>query len=187
MGTEVLWIKTDSIPELFDALRQIGGAVGKAEKAEEMIGAMQAEFDAVAKTYRNAIAKQRPRVFVEVWYDPITTAGKRSFINGVITRAGGINVAGELDSDYPTVNPEIVVEWNPDIIVSGYMNQEQPEEALAKRIGWSEVKAVRSGRIVNDIPSELLLRPGPRVTEGVWALARRLHGPAVDDDKQGTH
>jgi iron complex transport system substrate-binding protein len=186
MGIKVLWIKTDSIPELFDALRQIGQAVGKAEEAEEVVAAMRAEFDAVAETYQNAIAKERPKVFVEVWYDPITTAAKRSFINGVITRAGGINVAGELDSDYPTVNPEKVVEWNPDVIVSGYMNQEQPEETLAKRIGWSEVTAVRSGRIINDIPSELLLRPGPRVTEGVWALARRLHGRAVDDDEQGT-
>jgi len=187
MGIEVLWIKTDSISELFDALRQIGKAVGKAEKAEEVVAAMQAEFDAVVETYRDAIAEQRPKVFVEVWYDPITTAGKRSFINGVITRAGGINVAGELNSDYPTVNPEMVIEWNPDVIVSGYMNQEQPEETLAKRIGWGEVNAVRSGRIINDIPSELLLRPGPRVTEGVWALARRLHGPAVDDDKLGTN
>lgn len=187
MGIEVLWIKTDSISELFDALRRIGKAVGKAGKAEELVASMQAEFDAVAETYRAAIAEQRPKVFVEVWYDPITTAGKQSFINGVITRAGGINVAKELDSDYPTVNPEKVVEWNPDVIVSGYMNQEQPEEALAKRIGWSEVKAVRSGRIINDIPSELLLRPGPRVTEGVWALARRLHGPEADDDTQGTN
>lgn len=187
MGIEVLWIKTNSIPELFGALRQIGQAVDRAEKAEEVVAAMQAEFAAVAETYREAIAEHRPNVFVEVWYDPITTAGKRSFINGVITRAGGINVAEEIDSDYPTVNPEIVVEWNPDVIVLGYMNQEQPKEALAKRIGWGDVKAVRTGRIINDIPSELLLRPGPRVTEGVWALARRLHGPAADNDKQGTH
>ncbi len=187
MGIKVLWIKTDSISELFDALRQIGKAVGKADRAEELVAGMQAEFAAVAETYRDAIADQRPKIFVEVWYDPITTAGKRSFINGVITRAGGINVAEELDSDYPTVNPEKVVEWNPDVIVSGYMNQEQPEEALAKRIGWSEVKAVQSGRIINDIPSELLLRPGPRVTEGVWALARRLHGPVSDDDNQETN
>lgn len=37
MGTQVLWIRTDSISELFDALRQIGQAVGKAEKAEEVV------------------------------------------------------------------------------------------------------------------------------------------------------
>jgi len=187
MGIQVLWIKTDSISDLFDALRQIGQAVGKAEKAEEVVAAMQAEFDAAAEVYRGIGENQRPKVFVEVWYDPITTAGKRSFINGVITRAGGTNVAEELDLEYPTVNPEKVVEWNPDVIVLGYMNQEQPVEVLAKRIGWSDVKAVRSGRIINDIPSDLLLRPGPRVTEGVWALARRLHGRAADGDKQGTN
>ena len=186
MGIHVLWIKTDSISDLFDALRQIGQAVDKAEKAEEVVAAMQAEFAAAAEVYQDLGENQRPKVFVEVWYDPITTAGKKSFINGVITRAGGTNVANEIDLEYPTVNPEKVVEWNPDVIVLGYMNQEQPIDVLAKRIGWSDVKAVRTGKIINDIPSDLLLRPGPRVTEGVWALARRLHGRAANDDKQGT-
>jgi iron complex transport system substrate-binding protein len=175
-GIRVLWIKTGNFSEMFSALLEIGREVGQSQKAEELVASMQAELHAVAARYREIPPGQRPRVFVELWHDPITTAGKGSFVDEVITRAGGINVARELESAYPTVNPENVVDWNPDVILLGYMNQEQPKAALADRIGWSDVAAVRSGRIVGDIPSDFLLRPGPRLTEGVKALSRRLYG-----------
>jgi iron complex transport system substrate-binding protein len=171
-----LWVKTGSVSEVLGALREIGDAIGKPAKADEAAAAMQTELDAVAQAYCGIPVQRRPRVFVEVWYDPITTAGKGSFIDDLITRAGGINVAREVDAPYPTVNPEKVVEWNPDVIVLGYMTQEQTQETIAHRIGWRDIQAVQSGRIIGDIPSDLLLRPGPRMTEGVKALAERIHG-----------
>ncbi|MBC8875347.1 MAG: ABC transporter substrate-binding protein [Planctomycetes bacterium] len=82
---------------------------------------------------------------MELWNDPITTVGKASFVDQLITRAGGVNVAHELDSDYPTLSPERIVDWNPDVIVLGYMNQQAPKEALAKRIGRGDVEAARRG------------------------------------------
>jgi iron complex transport system substrate-binding protein len=179
---QTLWVKTGNVSEVLAAFREIGEAIGKPAKAEKVAAAMQAELDAVAEAYRDMPAVQRPRVFVEVWYDPVTTAGKGSFIDDLITRAGGINVAAEINTPYPTVNPEAVIEWNPDVIVLGYMTQEQTQQALADRIGWSDIKAVQSGRIISDIPSDLLLRPGPRMTEGVKALAERIHVGAEHDD-----
>jgi iron complex transport system substrate-binding protein len=177
-----LWVKTGSVSEVLGALREIGEAIGKPAKAEKVAAAMQAELDTVTEQYRDIPAERRPRVFAEVWYDPVTTAGKGSFIDDLITRAGGINVAHEIDAPYPTVNPEKVVEWNPDVIVLGYMTQEQTQETLANRIGWGDIQAVQSGRIIGDIPSDLVLRPGPRLTEGVKALAQRIHGGAEEDE-----
>jgi iron complex transport system substrate-binding protein len=175
-GIQFLWVKAGNVSEVLDALRSIGQALGKSSEATEVVARMQAELDAVAAEYGHISDDERPRVFTEVWYDPITTAGKASFIDDLIWRAGGVNVAHELDAAYPSVNPEQVVEWNPDVIVLGYMNEEQAPDDLPRRIGWDVIKAVRSGRIINDIPSDLLLRPGPRMTQGVRALARGIHG-----------
>ena len=175
-GIRFLWIKTGSFSEMFESLRRIGKETGRAQRAEEVIGAMQAELEAVASTYRDIPVDQRPRVFVEIWNDPVTTAGRGSFVDEVIAQAGGVNVANEIDAPYPTVNPEKIIEWNPDVIVLGYMNQQEPKETLERRIGWDDIKAVRSGTIINDLSPDHLLRPGPRLIEGVKALNRRLYG-----------
>jgi iron complex transport system substrate-binding protein len=177
-GIRVLWLKTGDIAQILDALQEIGRQVGRRERAAELVAAIQTELETIAAEHRHTPVDQRPRVFVEVWNHPITTAGRGSYVDELIQRAGGINVAHELDAAYPTVNPEKVVEWNPDVIVLGYMNAEPPKEVLAHRIGWQDLAAVRSGNIIHDISPDLLLRPGPRLAQGVGALSRRLHRPA---------
>jgi iron complex transport system substrate-binding protein len=46
---------------------------------------------------------------------------------------------------------------------------------LSRRIGWAGISAVKSRRIIDDIHPDLLFRPGPRLVDGVKALAVRLH------------
>ena len=176
-GIRILWLKTGTFSEVFETLREIGREVGRLPRAEEVVSEMQRELDAIAERHGDAPASDRPRVFVEVWGDPMTTAGGLSFVDELIDRAGGINVAHELDHAYPTINPEKVLDWDPEVIVLGYMtHQEVTKESLAGRIGWSNISAVRSGRIVTDIPSDFLLRPGPRLVEGARLLSQEFHG-----------
>ena len=110
------------------------------------------------------------------------TVGKKSFVNDIIERAGGINVAGELDSPYPVVSPELVVQWDPDVMLVGSMTPQSDASALSGRIGWSGIKALRSGRGINDLSPDLYLRPGPRLATGVLELAKRLHVPQDDGE-----
>ena len=174
-GIRILWIKTGCFEDLFDAFRKIGREVGAAARAEQVVARMQAQLKAVGAGYRDVPREQRPRVFVEVWNDPLTTVGSASFVDELVERAGGVNVAHGVAEAYPTINPEKVVEWNPEVIVLSYMSQQQASAALAKRIGWDRIRAVRSGRIISDIPSDLLLRPGPRLVDGVRALNQELY------------
>jgi iron complex transport system substrate-binding protein len=48
---------------------------------------------------------------------------------------------------------------------------------LADAPGWRELGAVREGRI-REVGSDAL-RPGPRIGEGLWAVARAVHGDAL--------
>ena len=117
----------------------------------------------------------RPRVFVEIWGDPLTTVGGKSFVDEVVRCAGGINVAHDLPQPYPTISPEKVIEWNPDVIIVCYMARKGGAAAeVAGRIGWQDIAAVKQGRIIDDLPNDLILRPGPRLIEGVKELAQRL-------------
>ena len=175
-GIQVLEVKIRNIEEIFEAFRKIGEVAGNVERADQIVAGMRAELDAVAARYERLPQEKRVRVFAELWYDPVTTVGGGSFVHDVITRAGGVNVAGELPQAHPTVSPEMVVKWNPDVILICYMGTEkQGGSNLASRIGWKNIKAVREGRIITDVPLDHILRPGPRVIQGIKDLAEKLY------------
>ena len=172
-GIELLEVKIYDIETMLNGFRILGHVVSKSEQAEKLITEMQTELNVIRQQYSK---EQLTKVFIEIWNDPVTTAGGTSYIDDVITQAGGINVAGDISQDYPCINPEEVIHWNPDVIITCYMGGDgHSPEQMAKRIGWSEISAVKSGRIINDFPSDLILRPGPRLIEGVKALAEILH------------
>jgi len=179
-GIKVLELKIGNFEEMFEAIQQIGQATGKPQAAEKIVDAMQAELKDISERFREIPAARRSKVFVEIWYDPITTVGRTSFIDEVIRLAGGINVAGNISQAWPRVNPEKVIEWDPDVIVLCYMaNKVHSSSQLAGRIGWADISAVRNGRIISDILPEIILRPGPRIVEGVRVLAQRFNEGAV--------
>lgn len=180
-GTQVVNVQETGFmagfPELFEAIRRIGGATGRAAEAEKLVADMERKLDAVAARVGRVDDAKRPRVFVEIEESPLMTAGAGSFIDDLVRRAGGRNVAHEIARAYPRIDPEKVIAWNPDVILVAH--SDRPGEAtqrLARRVGWSEVAAVRNRRVIDDIDADLLFRPGPRLVEGVKALAERLHG-----------
>ena len=115
-------------------------------------------------------------VFVEIEESPLMTAGAGSFIDDLIRRAGGRNVAHEIAGAYPRIDPEKVIAWNPEVILVAHSDRKgEAAERLARHIGWSDVAAVRNRRVIDDIDGDLLFRPGPRLVEGVKSLAERLY------------
>jgi iron complex transport system substrate-binding protein len=164
-----------SFPELFDAICKVGDATGRAPEAAALVARMQAELDEVEVRVVKIDKEKRSRVFVEIESSPLMTAGAGSFIDDMITRAGGRNVAREIHEAYPRIDPEQVIAWNPEVILVAHSNT--PGEAvkrLAEHIGWSDVAAVSHRRIIDDIDPDLLFRPGPRLTDGVKKLADKL-------------
>lgn len=126
-----------------------------------------------AKT--NALSKdRRPKVFIEIWDEPLTTAGKHSFIDELIEIAGGTNIAYDTKRPYSIFSPEEVLRRNPDCIILTYMVNEKPISTLKQRFGWQNISAVKNMRVYNDINPDLLLRPGPRVTEAIKEIFKRL-------------
>ncbi len=165
-----------SFSELFHAIRQIGEATGRSAKAQELVAGMQTELDSVAARVGRLDDAHRLRVFVEIEESPLMTAGADSFIDDLIGRAGGRNVAGEIPAAYPRIDPEKVIVWNPDVILAAHSDRPgEAAERLARRVGWSEVTAVRQRRVIDDIDADLLFRPGPRLVDGVKALAVKLY------------
>ncbi len=64
---------------------------------------------------------------------------------------------------------------DPDVIVDAAVAEEHGAQRISKAAGgWSRVRAVRDDRVIA-LADEVVLRPGPRVADGVATLARALH------------
>jgi iron complex transport system substrate-binding protein len=105
----------------------------------------------------------------------LTTAGNGSFVDQLITLAGGINIAWDTKRPYSIFSPEEVIHRNPDCIITAYMDSKNALTLVKQRFGWQGINAVKNNRIYDDIDSDLLLRPGPRIVQGLKEIYKRMY------------
>lgn len=161
---------------LMEAARVIGDALGDPGRADEWIGRMTRQRDALmVRTDLYFAERERPSVYVEIWKEPLTTAGRDSFLHELVTWAGGRHIGVQLPGRYKQVSAEWIVRENPDVILLAYMvSSARAADAVGRRVGWGRIRAVERGRICDHINPDWLLRPGPRWLKGAEALAEYL-------------
>lgn len=157
--------------EVFAVTLALGRLVGRAAEAEALNGALRGEVARVEAALR---AVSPVRVYYEIDPTPYT-AGPGSFVGALLALAKGANVVPDGLGDFPKIAPERVVLGDPEVIVGV-----SPDEARA-RPGWSAIAAVRAGRVraLSAAERTVITRPGPRLGEGLRALATILHPGAL--------
>ncbi|MEW5718184.1 MAG: ABC transporter substrate-binding protein, partial [Chloroflexota bacterium] len=142
------------------------------ENATKLTAQLKSRIDAVAA--KVATAKTKPRVFYEI-DKSLYTPGPGSFIDDLITKAGGLNIAADAKGAYTQLSPEAIIAKDPQVILLGDMNFGESPESVKARPGWSNISAVKNGRIVPLTDENLVSRPGPRVVDGLEMIARALY------------
>ena len=176
-GIELLVIQSSNVHGMLKHLVSIGKAVGKPAIAAEIVARMQDKLNSIAGRYEKIDKAKLPRVFIEISNDPLITVGGPSYMNDVVRCAGGVNVASEVSEPYPCINPEKVIEWDPDVIIPCYMgDKSNVARQMSRRIGWGDITAIKTGRIIDDFPNDLIMRGGPRLIDGIELLSQHLHG-----------
>ncbi|HAJ56250.1 MAG TPA: cobalamin-binding protein [Candidatus Omnitrophica bacterium] len=165
----------NNLEELYTSILEIGRLTNKEANAQRLIKAMQASIEDVTSRLKLKPDAARPKVYVEFWHDPIMSAGQGSFIDELISLAGGINISHDMPRAYSFFSPEQVLKQDPDIIILAYMTGNNPASLLKGRLGWDKIKAVKNNRVYNDINPDIILRPGPRLTEGLEEIYKRLY------------
>jgi iron complex transport system substrate-binding protein len=165
----------NNIEELFNSIRDIGKLTDREKEADTLIKKMRMTMEQISFKVKSIPQEKRPKVYVEIWYDPLVTAGRGSFIDELITLAGGTNITYDTKRAYSYFSPEQVIKRNPDCIILAYMSNEKPLKIIGERLGWKDISAVKHNRIYNDINPDLILRPGPRLIEGLKELHKKLY------------
>jgi len=175
LGLQVFWqANPTTFEELWDNLREIGSVTGHEDAAEVLIAELQARVENVVSAV--ADAEERPSVFYELdATDPSNpwTAGSGTFIDLIISTAGGTNAAADLQGDYAQMSAEALIAADPDIIVLGDAPFGVTPESVAQRAGWENLTAVVNGDVYPFNP-DILSIPGPRLVEGLEEMARIL-------------
>lgn len=169
-GLRVLAVRHDRLEDLERNLGRLGRATGCVSEARRL----RAEIgDGLRRVAAATDSLPRRSVYYEVWGDPPITVGAGSFLDTLISVAGGRNVFGDLRSPSPQVSLEAIARRQPEVVLwsgPGVASLPPPRE----RPGWSAVEAVRTGS-VRRVDVELLHRLGPRVPDAAAALARTIH------------
>jgi len=170
-------IRCRSLEDIAPAIHQVGRVLGKTDAANELAERIEKEL---AMWRARPIRKHRPRVYLEIWSDPPMTAGRGAFVSEMIELAGGENIGGESSREYYTISSEAVLVKAPEVILALYPAPEASVRArIASRPGWEGLPAVRSGRIISGLNLDVILRPGPRVGEGLSQLEAALNGTSA--------
>jgi len=119
----------------------LGELLGQERRAQSFIDEMQQRFAAIAARARRQTKK---RVYLQMWTEPLITVGKASFTDWLVGAAGGVNVFGDLPFDSGQIGLESLIQRNPEVLI--FLAEQAPfVKTLARRPGWSSIRAVRDG------------------------------------------
>jgi len=155
-----------------DALvAELGARSGHSSDAARIIGGLHDRERAVEGALTGA---PRPRVLLVAELDPVYVAGPGSFADDMVRRAGGTNVVLQ-GGAWLTLGFERIIELDPEVVVDTSVVETGGATRIStEAAGWRGLRAVREGHVVS-LNDERVLRPGPRVAEGLAVLARALH------------
>ncbi|OVE73746.1 hypothetical protein BVX94_02985 [bacterium B17] len=166
-------IRCENMNDICEAIVRVGELLEREEKAKEIASELWKGIEKLRKD--SASITNRPRVYVETWSDPLWTAGKDTFISELISLAGGVNIGDDVNKEHFQVDHEWVVSRNPDIILCLYMAEDVPARtAMMKRAGGQKTNAIKNKKVYDHFDNNIILRPGPRVLEGVKAVKECL-------------
>jgi len=174
-GITVVAFNPQGFDGVYANILLVGQLTGHADEAAAVVSQMKERIAAVEQAVADVAPEARPRVFFEVWDEPLMTAGPTTFTGQMIEKAGGVNLFADLQEEYPQISAEAVLERDPDFILGPDTHGEAlTPERITARPGWSGLKAVKNGHIAV-IDGDISSRPGPRIADAVEIIARILY------------
>jgi iron complex transport system substrate-binding protein len=167
LGVPVLVVFAPDVDGALADIELIGRAVGRPDEAAAVNARIRQAFDDVAA----AVAGRTP---VRTYYELDASSGffgpaPDYFGTEMIRVAGGDPLTSGTDGVYQ-IQPEQILEFDPEVILLGDAAYGVTADQVAARPGWDTLTAVAKGAI-RPIDDVIVTRPGPRLAEGIRALA----------------
>lgn len=169
----VVGLNPKNIDDVISSITMVGKITGKDEEATRLTEEMKERIEAVLSETSSLVENNRPRVLYVVWYKPLWTAGSGTFIDELIQKAGGVNIAGDIPG-WPQINLETVLEKNPQVVIVGEGHPGGLVETVREESLLETIDAFKYNQIYI-IDADIVSRTGPRIVDALEEMARIIH------------
>ena len=170
LGIKITLVSVSSVSEILSSFKHIAALLGDPDAGATLVEKITAQFD---KVKRRIAPAPRRSTLLAVGLRPLVAVGGKNFLDELITLAGGENIAGNASQPWLNLPDEYVVAKAPQVIIQAGMGS----DASRPTRQWSDLKSIPAvkERRVYTYNSDKILRPGPRIGEGLEEIARLIH------------
>ncbi len=173
LGIDLLDIRMDRLDDICPVITRLGDAIGQKAKANQLLAQLRQQIAAVQA---QVAGKPKVRTLMALNHAATFIVGPRNYLDDLLIVAGGSNVAGDGQKDYPEIDREMLLQLDPDAIIL-LLPEAPPQVIEAARsffAGLPQLKAVRTNRLY--IHSEwYLMLPSARARNVAQIIANDLH------------
>jgi iron complex transport system substrate-binding protein len=165
-----------AVSDVLDLIGRLGRLTDRPEPAGRLVVALRERIQAVVA---RVAGRPRPRVLYVLWPDPLIVPARGALVSELLGLAGGDSVTADGGQGYPRYSMEAALARNPEVIL---VARHDPTGSPLARSTWerfTQVPAVSAGRL-HTVDGDLMHRYGPRVVDGLEALARLIHPGAFE-------
>jgi iron complex transport system substrate-binding protein len=183
---EIVALRTGSLQEILDGFIEVARVLGAAAAGEALVAGVRHRLATLAG---RMAALPRPSVVCLEWIEPVFAMG--NWGPEIVAAAGGTDLLGTAGVHSTTTPWEAVRAADPQVLVVapcgfGLARARQEMPLFAERPGWSDLRAVRSGRVFVADGNFYFNRSGPMLFETPEILAEMLHPEAFPPLRRGT-
>lgn len=170
LGIKIETFYAESVPDLVTEITRMGQLIGTPQRAKQLASQIQQEYQQILSTRELTSGTESstwPIGFIEIWPEPLTTAGSQTIVGMSIELCGLNNMYSEAGPQYPQASLEKVLTTQPDVIIQpvSFSNPTKTKDWSS----YSFLNAVKKQAIISP-NADALFRWGPRLTAEISAL-----------------
>ncbi|MBN1298598.1 MAG: ABC transporter substrate-binding protein [Actinobacteria bacterium] len=174
LGIKLYIVDANTVDEVYREILNMGALTAMTEEAQALKNELETKIDEIEVKTADLAEDEKPKVFYEVWNDPLMSAGKDTFINELIEHAGGINIVAQDGLEgWPEYSVESLIKNNPDVIIAPTSLAADASVILSDS-RFSDLNAVVNERVYI-VPDNPVIRPSQNISKGLMMLAQALH------------
>ncbi len=176
LGVPTYFLASNSLDEILESMVMVGKLLGTTDAAKRAADSLKQRVQALRSLTLDA---GRPLTLFLIGQETLFSFGSESYMHDLIQLAGGRSATGDLDAEAPILSEEFVLSIRPEVIIGPWGDDYEAAQLLEHHPTWNVLPAVANHRVYGVDP-DIVERPGPRLVEGAWVMARKIHPNLFD-------